>query len=249
MLPAEAEAKAEKASEARSMASGAWDRTEAVDELPMLAGRAEPAEWAEAVEQQPSTRLSFVTGKQLVVVAEPSMPDGKAKPKARVAKVPPASQFFNTKDQDMRYARIIETVVVELLELPHDLEITEAFHPEIAATFVSCEDEAVEQGWLYENETFSPPMAPPELTPEEKRAAMPNLTARQLRLGLLHLGKLGGVPEAIAALPEPEKSQAEIEWQFASEFRRLHPLIVQLLPILGLADEDVDQAWLEFSQV
>ncbi|MCR5939344.1 hypothetical protein FG152_00660 [Ochrobactrum sp. XJ1] len=149
----------------------------------------------------------------------------------------------------MRYVRIDNLVVAEIVSLPGSLTPEDAFHPEIAATFVSCEDEAVEQGWLYENETFSPPMAPPELTPEEKRAAMPNLTARQLRLGLLHLGKLGGVPEAIAALPEPEKSQAEIEWQFASEFRRLHPLIVQLRPILGLADEDVDQAWLEFSQV
>lgn len=149
----------------------------------------------------------------------------------------------------MRYARIEDNTVVELIDLPPSLEIADAFHPDIAATIVLCEYTDVEQDWLYENGTFEPPVAPPELTPEEKRAAMPNLTARQLRLGLLHLGKLGEVPVAISALPEPEKSQAEIEWQFASEFRRLHPLIVQLLPILDLADEDVDQAWLEFAQV
>lgn len=89
----------------------------------------------------------------------------------------------------------------------------------------------------------------PVLTPEEKRAAMPNLTARQLRLGLLQLGKLAGVPVAIAALPEPEKSQAQIEWDYASEFRRLHPLIVQLIPILGLTDEQVDPVWEQFSTV
>lgn len=92
-------------------------------------------------------------------------------------------------------------------------------------------------------------VAPPELTPEEKRAAMPNLTARQLRLGLLSLGKLNGVPTAISALPSPDKEQAEIEWQYASEFRRLHPLIVQLIPILSLTDEQVDTVWLEYSQV
>lgn len=107
----------------------------------------------------------------------------------------------------------------------------------------------IEPDWLYDGDSFSPPLFPQEPTPEEKRATMPNLTARQLRLGLLHLGKLSDVSASIAALPEPEKSQAEIEWQFASEFRRLHPLIVQLLPILGLTDEDVDQAWLEFAQV
>lgn len=92
-------------------------------------------------------------------------------------------------------------------------------------------------------------VAPPELTPDEKRALMPNLSARQLRLGLLHLGKLNDVPVAIGALPEPEKSQAQIEWDYASEFRRLHPLIVQLIPILGLTDEQVDPVWEQFSQV
>ncbi len=94
---------------------------------------------------------------------------------------------------------------------------------------------------------YAPPVI--ELTPEEKRAAMPNLTARQLRLGLLRLGKLAGVSIAIAALPEPGKSQAEIEWQFASEFRRLHPLIVQLIPILGLTEEEVDLVWEQYSTV
>nr|WP_313022834.1 hypothetical protein [Brucella intermedia] len=93
------------------------------------------------------------------------------------------------------------------------------------------------------------PYVEPTLTPEEKRERMPNLSARQLRLGLLHLGKLAGVPVAIAALPEPEKSQAQIEWDYASEFRRLHPLIVKLIPILGLTDEQVDPVWEQFSTV
>ena len=102
--------------------------------------------------------------------------------------------------------------------------------------------------WEAKGNTITP-YAEPVLTPEEKRAAMPNLSARQLRLGLLHLGKLAGVPVAIAALPEPEKSQAQIEWDYASEFRRLHPLIVKLIPILGLTDEQVDPVWEQFSTV
>ena len=93
------------------------------------------------------------------------------------------------------------------------------------------------------------PYTEPMLTPEEKRERMPNLTARQLRLGLLHLGKLSDVPVAIAALPEPERSQAQIEWDYASEFRRLHPLIVRLIPILGLTDEQVDPVWEQFATV
>ncbi|PRD42329.1 hypothetical protein C5748_16155 [Phyllobacterium phragmitis] len=87
------------------------------------------------------------------------------------------------------------------------------------------------------------------LTPEEARAVMPNLTARQLRLGLLSLGKLEGVSVAIELLPEPDRSQAQIEWQYATEFRRLHPLIVQLIPGLELTDEQVDTVWTEFAEV
>lgn len=86
-------------------------------------------------------------------------------------------------------------------------------------------------------------------TIEQVRASMSNLTARQFRLGLLSLGKLEAVPAAIAKLPQPEKSQAEIEWNFATEFRRLHPLITQLVPILGMTDEQVDAVWLEYSQI
>lgn len=152
-------------------------------------------------------------------------------------------------DAFMRYARIDNGLVAELVILPDGVSPEVAYHTDIAETLVPCENNGVEQGWSYDNESFAPPAAPPELTPEEKRAAMPNLTARQLRLGLLRLGKLAGVPAAIAALSEPEKSQAEIEWDYASEFRRLHPLIVQLIPILGLTDEQVDPVWLEFSQV
>lgn len=86
-------------------------------------------------------------------------------------------------------------------------------------------------------------------TPEEIRASMPNLTARQIRLGLLSLGKLSDVPAAISALPEPARTEATIEWDYASEFRRLNSLIVQLIPILGLTDEQIDPVWMEYSTV
>ncbi|WPM80922.1 hypothetical protein R5W60_04270 [Brucella pseudintermedia] len=102
--------------------------------------------------------------------------------------------------------------------------------------------------WEAEGNVINP-YTEPTLTPEEKRERMPTLTARQLRLGLLYLGKLAEVPIAIAALPEPERSQAQIEWDFASEFRRLHPLIVQLIPILDLTDEQVDPVWESHSLV
>ena len=90
---------------------------------------------------------------------------------------------------------------------------------------------------------------PPPPTIEEQREAMPALTARQLRLSLLSLGKLADVDNSLAQLPEPERSQAKIEWEYASSYRRMHPLILQLTPIFGLTDDQVDTIWLQFSTV
>ncbi|WGG58173.1 hypothetical protein [Brucella intermedia] len=59
----------------------------------------------------------------------------------------------------MRYARINDAVVAELITLPVGVDINDAYHHEIAATFVLCEDEAVEQGWSFNGEAFSPPVA------------------------------------------------------------------------------------------
>ncbi|KAB2712769.1 hypothetical protein F9K88_07360 [Brucella intermedia] len=90
---------------------------------------------------------------------------------------------------------------------------------------------------------------PPEPAPIDAPHVLPNLTARQLRLGLRSLGKLAAVDTAINQLPEPAKSEARIEWDYASEFRRDHPLILQLIPILGLDNEQVDALWMEYSAI
>lgn len=95
-----------------------------------------------------------------------------------------------------------------------------------------------ENGEVVEH-TPSPP------TPEEIRAAMPSLTARQLRLGLVGGGiALSSVEGAIAAIPDEQaKAVAEIEWQFSSQFERDHPLIEQVGAVLGLTVEQIDAMW------
>jgi hypothetical protein len=82
-----------------------------------------------------------------------------------------------------------------------------------------------------------PPPAPPP---------MPEITARQLRLALLGLGMKGAqVEAAIAAMPgtEDEREAAMIEWQYASSFRRNHPLVAALGAALGLTAAQIDEAW------
>ncbi len=77
------------------------------------------------------------------------------------------------------------------------------------------------------------------------RGAMPTLTARQFRLGLINAGiTLQEVDDQIALIADPaEKSVAEIEWTYASTFERLHPLVVTVSLALNLTPEQVDSLW------
>lgn len=82
----------------------------------------------------------------------------------------------------------------------------------------------------------------PELTPEEQRALMPPISKRQLRLTLVRNGiSLSDLDAAILAMGD----EAVIEWQDASEYRRLHPLLNQVAAHLSLTQEQVDTMWLQ----
>lgn len=88
-----------------------------------------------------------------------------------------------------------------------------------------------------------PEWVPP--TPEELREQLPSLTARQFRLGLLQSGRsLSHVEAAIAAIADPtEREKAQVEWEYAAEFNRTHPLVVSLSATLGFTPEEVDTLW------
>lgn len=85
--------------------------------------------------------------------------------------------------------------------------------------------------------TYVPPTA------EELRALLPNLTMRQFRLQLLADNLLPNVEAAIAALPSPQKEEAQIEWEYASMVERNNNFVKSLMPVLNLTDEQVDTMW------
>jgi len=92
--------------------------------------------------------------------------------------------------------------------------------------------------WLAAGGVIAPFVAP---SPE---TVLEPLTARQLRLGLLKIGiKPADVSSAIAALPADQQDAAEIEWDYASEYRRDHPLIAALGDYFGLTADQIDAAW------
>lgn len=81
---------------------------------------------------------------------------------------------------------------------------------------------------------------PPEPTLEGLRARMPPISKRQLRLTLVRNGiSLSDLDAAIIAMGD----EAVIEWQDASEYRRLHPLLNQVAAHLSLTQEQVDAMW------
>lgn len=101
--------------------------------------------------------------------------------------------------------------------------------------------------WMIDHPEFpiTPYTPPPEPTIDEIRAAMPPVTARQLRLTLVRNGySLSAIDAAIQALPEgPAKDEAQIEWEYATQFERLAPTLLTIAAALSISAEDIDTMW------
>ena len=80
---------------------------------------------------------------------------------------------------------------------------------------------------------------PEPLPPQPPPAAV---TRRQLRLWLVRHGyTLAQVEALIEALPEPQRTEARIEWGDATQYERGHPLLRQLAgALLKLDKEELD---------
>lgn len=66
------------------------------------------------------------------------------------------------------------------------------------------------------------------------------VTMRQARRALLAAGLLGSVQAALDALPEPQRSQALIDWEYSSAVYRENGFVALLAPALGLSAAQVD---------
>lgn len=130
----------------------------------------------------------------------------------------------------MRMAVVDGTTVVNIIEAEPDFTLP-------GKTLVDAGDAGI--GWTWDGSTFSPP-EPPTL-------AFPPLTARQLRLGLVASGiSLAAVEAAIDAIEDAaDRELARIEWEYASQFERDHPLIEQVGAAVGLSIQQINDAWLE----
>lgn len=66
------------------------------------------------------------------------------------------------------------------------------------------------------------------------------VSMRQARLALHRRNLLQIVIESLSALPDPQKTEAQIEWEYATEVRRDSPLVQTLSVALGMTKPDID---------
>jgi len=66
------------------------------------------------------------------------------------------------------------------------------------------------------------------------------VSMRQCRLALLADGTLDNVDVAIASLPEPDKSAAQVEWEYAATVQRTSPFVASLGAAIGYDDVKMD---------
>ena len=81
--------------------------------------------------------------------------------------------------------------------------------------------------------------------PESELNPVPqSVTMRHARLALLDLDLLSSIDEAINAMPEPDKTKAKIEWEYAAVVERNSDWVSDLGQQLGLSDVQIDDLFI-----
>ncbi len=133
----------------------------------------------------------------------------------------------------MRAAVIVSGVVTNIIEASLGFKVA-------GATMIASETAAI--GDTYKAGRFNPPSP-----------AQPDIPAlvsmRQARLALLAAGILDQAEAALAAMPGSTGRAAQIEWEYATELRRDHPLIVSLGESLGLDKAAIDALFVQAAAI
>ena len=119
-----------------------------------------------------------------------------------------------------------------------------------AQAWVAIEDNSTIERFSFTRADFpdAQPPALPEYVP--KVVAVPEVvTMRQARLALLAAGKLAGVESAIASMPEPHKTAAQIEWEYSNALQRSNPFVSQIGAALGLDESGIDALFVEAAKL
>jgi hypothetical protein len=82
---------------------------------------------------------------------------------------------------------------------------------------------------------------PAEVVAANQRAQIPQVvTMRQARLALHKSGMLTAVDAAIDAQPEPAKTEAKLDWEYAQTVDREFGLVPAMAAAMGLTEKQID---------
>lgn len=71
-----------------------------------------------------------------------------------------------------------------------------------------------------------------------------DVSPRQIRQALVLSGvAMADIEAALASLPEPTKTLAQIEWEYSVVFQRNRPLVSQVAAALGWTSAQLDALW------
>lgn len=136
----------------------------------------------------------------------------------------------------MKYAHIKNNVAIDVIQTDPFM----VFVPSYAQQFEEV-DESCCVGMILEDGVWiSAPVIIP--IPQE-------ITMRQARLALLDIDLLANVQTAINTLPEPDKTKAQIEWEYSNALQRSNPFVTTLGTALGLSSDDIDNLFITASRL
>jgi hypothetical protein len=136
----------------------------------------------------------------------------------------------------MKYAFIRNNIAIEVLQTDPFM----IFIPSYAAQFQEVNADCQAGMVLEDGVWVSAPVIIP--IPQE-------ITMRQARLVLLERGLLANVQPAIDSLPEPNKTKAQIEWEYSNALQRDNPFVTTLGTALGLSSDDIDNLFITASRL
>lgn len=90
-----------------------------------------------------------------------------------------------------------------------------------------------------------------DLTPEEKKARVPeSISRRQAKQLLIQLGQIELIQNIINATEDPiEKQLLQSWWDDSQTFERHHPTVIGMNSLLGWTEEDLDIMFIEASKL
>lgn len=92
------------------------------------------------------------------------------------------------------------------------------------------------------------PQIDKHLAPEAQLSRVPaSVTMRQARLALHAAGLLQSIEASIDAMPEPSRTTARIEWDYASRVERSSQFVDMLGTAIGLDDAQMDDLFMAAS--